>query len=61
MHDSTSSVPGLDDGPCQIEWWNTWTGKGTRREIRQAQNAALTLPVEPLPCDTAARITARKK
>jgi hypothetical protein len=55
------TLPGLEDGLWQIEWWDTWTGEVTGREVREAVDGTLPLPVKALRRDAAAKIRPPQK
>jgi hypothetical protein len=53
------TVAGLDDGEYDVEWWDTWKGDATRREVREAREGSLTLDVKGLRRDIALKIVPR--
>jgi len=52
----TLSIPGLADGRCRLEWWETWKGTPGRTEQAEVRGGRLTLAVPPLETDTAVKI-----
>lgn len=54
----TVCVEGLRDGPCRIEWWETWKGVPMKQETGQVQDGKLVLVFRDLKTDTAVKIRA---
>ena len=51
-----AEVPGLRDGPCRIEWWDTYRGEVTSVEEGAARDGMLRLQIPPVRADLACRI-----
>lgn len=50
------SLPGMEPGAYEVEWWDTYTGAAVRRRRLTCTAGVLRIPVEPLETDTACKV-----
>jgi len=56
---ATVALSGLADGQYQVEWWDTWKGVVTKREVLEAVKGTLSLAVPRLERDVAVKLLRR--